>query len=826
MMSAFEWHIYDDRRKALEHLKNNLILVDTIIETEDGRAHEPVHSQVMSAFGDKLTQYIQENGVPLIDLSNRDPQQQHALSYIKPPPPPLKAGGLSSQVVHRRRDNNQDSTHHQQTQQQPPQPTVLGQLTHCNTGKLKLVRLPKVNRYTLAILVECAYSGYIRTDLATGGIWQVLEMADFYEMSDVIRACCSFLAKNLNQSNCIYFYHVGIKHKHQLQRAAWHQIRVNFKHILAQNLLDSSNDLAENGILGPNWSGLNASPTPMSIEPGANQPAAGRSSASATAYIRSESQSGSFGSQATRLAAAASALSAPPTSNPTSTPTPSTAAISSPATSSNSNAKQNSNSNSSLVARRNRTLIEAHIKANNLATIKFEHFEPLLLHDKLNIDTEESVWYAIKLWCNHKLSERASLVANLLPCMRFPRFRTGTEFSSRRIWRDPLIINNEQAQHQLAVLDRNHRDFLASGCSNSSGRGGSNGKFLRDGFNLPCAAQPRQLRPRIPNSVLLAIGGWQQGQPTTLIESYDVNCNMWFESKFKISSPLAYHGIEYINNLLYICGGTDGSDILSSLFTFDPIRGDCKTKPPMRDARCYVSTAHLNGYLYALGGHNGSQRMRSVERFELKNEHWAHVQDMNVARSDASACVYNSYIYIAGGLNDQVVESSVEFYNSADNTWTFIQSMLIQRTSFTLLAYQRSLLAVGGNNGQERLNSVEQYDFVTRIWTQHSQMRHKRSTFSAALVDDSKLIVVGGYNGTTPFSQVEMFDEHARQWVSLQKIRYDRSGLKAVVVKDLPNAHEYTFLGSQAATNTTGGPQHQRPYRAISAGSFRTGDFD
>ena len=615
--SAFDWCVYKNRRSALQHLKRQNTLIDTILETEDGSSHEPVHSQVISAFGDKLTQYLQENGIQISSLCKQ--QQQLAAAC--------------------------------------PSQAAPGQA-------IKLVRLAKVNKYTLGVLVECAYSGYIRTDLYSGGIWQVLEVADYYEMNDVIRACCTFLTKNLSRSNCIQFYHIGIKYRHPLQRCAWHFIRANFKHLLVS-------------------------------------------------------------------------------------------------------------------------------QSAQLVTIKYEHFEPLLMHDKLNTDNEESVWLAIKLWCNAELPERASKITGLLPCMRFPRFRTGTEFCARNIWRDQLIVNNRQAQQQLAILDRNHRDYLAIQ---------SQFPTSRDGFELPCAPNPRQLRPRVPHSILLAIGGWQQGQPTTLIESYDVNCNLWFECKHRIMSPLAYHGVECINGLVYICGGTDGSEILNEMFTFDPVRGDCLQRPSMRESRCYVSTAHLNAHLYAIGGHNGAQRMKSVERFDLVEQVWQHVSDMNVARSDASACVYESHIFIAGGLNDQVIESSAEFYNCKDNSWTFITSMQTPRTSFTLLNYQNSLLAIGGNNGTVRLSSVEQYNFGTKLWSHHSEMRRGRSTFSAALVDEHKLIVVGGYNGQTPFAQVELLDETTRSWLPLQRIRFDRSGLRVVVVNDLPNACEYTFLGSRLAS--------------------------
>jgi N-acetylneuraminic acid mutarotase len=747
--SAFDWDVYGNRRTALQYLKANRILIDTIIETEDGRAYALVHSQVLSAFGDKLTEYIAKNGAPIVGGSGHHHQQQQQQSGTTSNLAPITAALPAPPPT---------TTSEQQKQHQH-------QLAyHNNAKRLRLVRLPRINRYTLEILVDCAYSGYIRTDLGSGGIWQVLDMADYYEMSDVQRACCAFLIKNLNEFNCVHFYHIGIKHKHPLQRCAWHQIRANFKHILARDLRRSS----------------------------------GGGGGGGASNNRSSSSSMDGGTQRA-ITEARSLTNRPPDS---STNHNSDVDVTTTVATTNYDDNSHNNDNNNL---------NHHF---SLATIKYEHFEPLLMHDKLNVDNEESVWAAIKLWCQFDLAARQQHVASLLPCIRFPRLRTNIEFSTRHIWRDPLIVNNKQAQHQLAILDRNHRDFLTGLSRYTSATTG--GGLFRDGFNLPCAVNPRQLRPRIPHSILLAIGGWQQGQPTTLIESYDSNCNLWFESKHRIVSTLAYHGIECIDGRLYICGGTDGRDILSQLFVFDPTSGQCQFKKSMREDRCYVSTAYLDGRLYAMGGHNGAQRLRSVERYNLDEDSWEHVHDMNAARSDASACVYKHLIYIAGGLNDQVIESSVEFYNKADNSWTYVSSMLVPRTSFALVKYRDTLLAIGGNNGTERLNSVEQYNISSNMWSAHSQMRHRRSTFSAALVDGSKLFVVGGYNGQTPFAQVEMFDEQCNQWIQMQKIRYDRSGLKLVVVQDLPNAAEYTFLGSQGAI----GGEYSFP-EAASGGSPR-----
>ncbi len=40
------------------------------------------------------------------------------------------------------------------------------------------------------------------------------------------------------------------------------------------------------------------------------------------------------------------------------------------------------------------------------------------------------------------------------------------------------------------------------------------------------------------------MGGWQEGIPTTLIETFDVRTNRWYDTKLSSDYPRAYHGIE------------------------------------------------------------------------------------------------------------------------------------------------------------------------------------------------------------------------------------------------------------------------------------------
>jgi kelch-like protein 10 len=64
-------------------------------------------------------------------------------------------------------------------------------------------------------------------------------------------------------------------------------------------------------------------------------------------------------------------------------------------------------------------------------------------------------------------------------------------------------------------------------------------------------------RPRLPSSILLAIGGWSDGKPTNEIEAYDVKADCWVSVTQEDERPRAYHGTAVLDEFVYCIGGFD-----------------------------------------------------------------------------------------------------------------------------------------------------------------------------------------------------------------------------------------------------------------------------
>jgi kelch-like protein 10 len=417
--------------------------------------------------------------------------------------------------------------------------------------------------------------------------------------------------------------------------------------------------------------------------------------------------------------------------------------------------------------------------------IDVKDMNSMLAADDLNAEHEEYVWTAIKHWVMMDFDHRLPFLGKLVGNLRFQR--VNPQFLTL-LGQDPLITD---PRHRGAMTNTVRR------MSNGRNRGGYN----MDGWNLPVGVFPDLVRPRIPNTVILAIGGWLGGQTTSMIESYDRSTNLWYEMSVEKRGPVrAYHGVQHVRGKLYIIGGTDGRTVQDTLFSFDPLTYEWEPLASMQYKRCYVSTAVLDGMVYAMGGHNGEFRMRYAERYDPNTNEWTPIADMIVARSDANACVVDGKIYVIGGLNENMIERTAEVYDPEKNEWSLLPELSTARSSLGVVSLRGSIYAIGGNSGERRLKTVERYDPGAESWVPVTSMQQKRSTFTATVMED-RIYVCGGYNGASPFDAVERFDPFTGTWMEIRSMNNNRSGLAVIAVSDLPNSRDYTFLGNTRAPN-------------------------
>ncbi|XP_072524064.1 kelch-like protein 10 [Salminus brasiliensis] len=395
----------------------------------------------------------------------------------------------------------------------------------------------------------------------------------------------------------------------------------------------------------------------------------------------------------------------------------------------------------------------------------------VLEKDELNVKKEETVFEAVLKWIEHSPMLRSSCIVVLLPKVRMGLMSANFFLSNVR--NNPLVSSHLQCQPIVArVMKTLHH-------------------ICRNGLTYTCYLDPVS-RPRLPYSILFAIGGWSGSNPTNAIEAYDSRADRWMLIPWAEESARAYHGTAFLDGVLYIIGGFNRLTYFNTVQKFNPVTHAWQQAGPMHFCRCYVSVTVLDGHVYAMGGFNGYERLNSAERYEPKTNQWSLLPPMHEERSDASATTLNGKVYICGGFNGSECLFTAECYDPQTSQWTLIAPMQTSRSGVGVVAFNQRVFVIGGFDGVNRLRSAEAYNPNTDSWSAVSSMFHPRSNFGIEVLDD-RLYVAGGFNGHTTVSSSEYYEEKADEWFDIQDMHVNRSALSCCVVSGLPNVAEYTF---------------------------------
>uniref|UniRef100_A0A8C4E4J5 BTB domain-containing protein n=2 Tax=Dicentrarchus labrax TaxID=13489 RepID=A0A8C4E4J5_DICLA len=393
----------------------------------------------------------------------------------------------------------------------------------------------------------------------------------------------------------------------------------------------------------------------------------------------------------------------------------------------------------------------------------------ILGRDELNVKQETAVFEAIIHWIAHIPDERKEHIGVLFPKVRLAL--TNEDYIRMKVMSNELVKNSPEcsniAQDVLKNINFTNSRSLSGVCN-------------------PLA------RPRLPNAILLAVGGWSGGDPTNGIEAYDIRADRWISVTNNWERPRAYHGTAFLNGYVYCVGGFDRVEHFNSVRKFDPSTYTWHDVAPMHCRRCYVSITVLSGCIYAMGGFDGHTRLSTAERYKPETNQWSLIAPMHEQRSDSSSTTLRNKVYICGGFNGNECLQTCEYYSPETNQWTMITPMNSRRSGIGVIAYADNVYAVGGFDGNTRLRSVEAYNPQTNTWHAVSSMLTTRSNFGIEVIED-QLFVVGGFNGFTTSYNVEYYDATTNEWSEACDMEIFRSALSCCVVFGLPNMAKYTI---------------------------------
>ncbi|XP_068165914.1 kelch-like protein 10 [Antennarius striatus] len=411
---------------------------------------------------------------------------------------------------------------------------------------------------------------------------------------------------------------------------------------------------------------------------------------------------------------------------------------------------------------------EEVVYSEEFLELSLQELTDILDSDELNVNEEKIVYEAVVRWIDHAPEQRNTHLPALLPKARLALC---SKDDIKSLMSDPYLRKNTQCVKILKYA-------------------------LRLKHQLTNATPPMRFysdlaaRPRLPDAIIFAIGGWNTNNVTNIAEVYDVRADRWLDITDHQEKPRGYHGTVFHSGFIYCIGGFDGEPC-NSVRKFDVKRQVWLEAAPMNYRRCYVSVALLDGYIYALGGRDKTHRLKTAERYRPETNQWSLIEPMHDIRSDAGCEAFNNKIYICGGFDGHIYHQSCEFYSLDFDQWTCISNMSTGRSGLRLVLYDNQIFALGGYDGNSYLRSVETYDPETDEWHKLPPMLTTRSHFGTAVINN-KLFVMGGFNGIQTTTSVAYYDTKTNKWTRAGQMGTARSALSCCAVSNNSSLKQYT----------------------------------
>lgn len=188
------------------------------------------------------------------------------------------------------------------------------------------------------------------------------------------------------------------------------------------------------------------------------------------------------------------------------------------------------------------------------------------------------------------------------------------------------------------------------------------------------------------------IGGYSaQSQDVSLVDILDTRTWSW-KTGPNLQQKRSYTQAAIINNTIYTVGGAVGSKRLSSVEKLDIKGGEQSSSnwslvASLNIARSRPGVAALNGKLYAIGGYNGHDRLCSVECYDPQINQWQLIESMSFPRNSPAVAVQGNKIYAAGGHDGKKVLNSVEIYDIHEKSWKEVPSMDTAKCDFAMTSF-------------------------------------------------------------------------------------------------------------------------------------------
>jgi hypothetical protein len=178
---------------------------------------------------------------------------------------------------------------------------------------------------------------------------------------------------------------------------------------------------------------------------------------------------------------------------------------------------------------------------------------------------------------------------------------------------------------------------------------------------------------------------------------------------------------------MYVLGGYDGTDALSSVLRFDSTQGTWSQIAPMPAARYGFASCAIESDIYVFGGAGNDKESRaSVFKFDTKANEWSTLVPLPRASVGHTTSVMDGLVYILGaGANGREALS----FDPVSGAYSTLAPTSISKRCCASFVLSGCMYV-----GLDQSSSAERYDVASNTWAIVANMLEKRGFCSAVTI--------------------------------------------------------------------------------------------
>uniref|UniRef100_G1PH73 Kelch-like protein 20 n=1 Tax=Myotis lucifugus TaxID=59463 RepID=G1PH73_MYOLU len=177
---------------------------------------------------------------------------------------------------------------------------------------------------------------------------------------------------------------------------------------------------------------------------------------------------------------------------------------------------------------------------------------------------------------------------------------------------------------------------------------------------------------------LYAVGGQDGVSCLNIVERYDPKENKWTRVASMSTRRLGV-AVAVLGGFLYAVGGSDGTSPLNTVERYSPQENRWHTIAPMGTRRKHLGCAVYQDMIYAVGGRDDTTELSSAERYNPRTNQWSPVVAMTSRRSGVGLAVVNGQLMAVGGFDGTTYLKTIEVFDPDANTWRLYGGMNYRR---------------------------------------------------------------------------------------------------------------------------------------------------